>query len=60
MQDIKGHMEASGKKENFEIKSLKQQLQEAEKKILALKEELERAKSEEDMTMIAHIKGTLI
>ena len=64
VQDIKGHMESSGEKAVVD-NALLQKLEEAERKIKSLKEELDRAnesivKNDDDSTVIAHIKGTLI
>ena len=57
-------MESSGKKLVAD-NAIMQKLEEAERKIKSLKEELDRAndsiaKNEDDVTVIAHIKGTLI
>ena len=64
VQDIKGHMESSGKKAVVD-NALLQKLEEAERKIKSLKEEQDRAnesiaKNDDVPTVIAHIKGTLI
>ena len=64
VQDIKGHME-SASKESPELASLRKQLAVAEQEVRELKQELERAaeqlaRNDEEATMIAHIKGTLI
>lgn len=55
----------SASKESSEVVSLRKQLAAAEIEIKSLREELERAtealaKNDEEATMIAHIKGTLI
>ena len=65
VQDIKGQMESSDKKVGHDNFLLKQQLEEAERTIKSLKEELELTKEnlanhEDESTVIAHIKGTLI